>query len=111
MCARPARRRQQTFQRSVRPENYQNDSCLRNRDGGYRLIGYKIEYKFRWPSWPQRSAIDGLMQAVQAAKSLTYAQAIEAVTQAQAKGTEAFAALRMNRGIQCALSGRHIASL
>jgi molecular chaperone HscA len=33
---------------------------------------------------------------------------VETVTTALAKGTEAFAAQRMNRGIQQALAGRHI---
>ncbi|MFM2239069.1 MAG: chaperone protein HscA, partial [Pseudomonadota bacterium] len=37
--------------------------------------------------------------------------AIEAATDALAKGTEAFAAQRMNRGIQQALSGQHIETL
>mgnify|MGYP002147083462 CR=1 FL=1 len=36
---------------------------------------------------------------------------IEASTQALAKGTEAFAAQRMNRGISRALAGRHIEAL
>jgi molecular chaperone HscA len=36
---------------------------------------------------------------------------IEAVTQALAKGTEPFAAMRMNRGISRALAGTRIDSL
>ena len=36
---------------------------------------------------------------------------IEAVTQELAKGTEAFAALRMNRGIHKALAGKNIAAV
>jgi len=59
----------------------------------------------------QRAEIDQLIQATQAAKSLSEAAAIEAVTKALANGTEAFAALRMNRGIQKALSGKNIQSL
>jgi len=59
----------------------------------------------------QRADIDRLMQDVQAAKALLDAKAIDAVTQALAKGTEAFAALRMNRGIQRALAGKNIGSL
>ena len=39
------------------------------------------------------------------------AAAIEAATQALAKGTEAFAAERMNRGIQQALAGKNIESI
>ena len=60
---------------------------------------------------PQRADIERLMQAAQAAKLLTDAKAIEAVTQALAKGTEAFAAMRMNRGIQRALAGKNIRTL
>jgi 2Fe-2S ferredoxin len=45
---------------------------------------------------------------VRAARSLDDAAQIEAATQALAKGTEAFAALRMNRGIQKALAGKNI---
>jgi molecular chaperone HscA len=51
------------------------------------------------------------MQEVQAARSLTDAKAIEAITLTLAKGTEAFAAMRMNRGIQKALSGKNIDSI
>jgi molecular chaperone HscA len=51
------------------------------------------------------------MQDVQAARTLEDAKAIEAITLALAKGTEAFAALRMNRGIQKALAGKNIATI
>jgi molecular chaperone HscA len=56
----------------------------------------------------QRADIDALLAAVVAAQPLQDAVRIEAATQALAKGTEAFAALRMNRGIQKALAGKHI---
>jgi len=59
----------------------------------------------------QRAEIEALMRAVQASRSLEDAAAIEAMTQALAKGTEAFAALRMNRGIQKALSGKNIETI
>ena len=59
----------------------------------------------------QRAEIDRLMLDVQAARILEDAKAIEAITLTLAKGTEAFAALRMNRGIQKALSGKNIASI
>jgi molecular chaperone HscA len=59
----------------------------------------------------QRAEIDRLMLDVQAARTLEDAKAIEAITLALAKGTEAFAALRMNRGIQKALSGKNIATI
>jgi len=39
------------------------------------------------------------------------AAAVEAATSALAKGTEAFAAQRMNRGIRDALAGKNVASL
>ena len=39
------------------------------------------------------------------------AAVIEAATQALAKGTEAFAAERMNRGIRDALAGKNVQSL
>ena len=56
----------------------------------------------------QRGLIDALMHAAEASKALPDAAAIEAATQALAQGTEAFAAQRMNRGIQQSLAGRHI---
>ncbi|MDO9166537.1 MAG: Fe-S protein assembly chaperone HscA [Rhodoferax sp.] len=56
----------------------------------------------------ERAEIDALMAAVKAARSLEDAVLIEAATQALAKGTEAFAAMRMNRGIQKALAGKNI---
>lgn len=59
----------------------------------------------------QRADIDRLMHDVQAARTLDDAKAIEAITLTLAKGTEAFAALRMNRGIQKALSGKNIATI
>ena len=59
----------------------------------------------------QRATIDALMADALAAKQLTDAARIEAATEALAHGTEAFAAQRMNRGIQQALSGQHIETL
>ena len=58
-----------------------------------------------------RANIDALMTATLAAKQLTDAASIEAATEALAKGTEAFAAQRMNRGIQHALAGQNIETL
>jgi molecular chaperone HscA len=59
----------------------------------------------------ERSYIESLMAAALEAKKLEDAAAVEAATEALAKGTEAFAAQRMNRGIQNALSGQHIESI
>ena len=56
----------------------------------------------------ERATIDVLMAAVNTARALEDAAAIEAATQVLAKGTEAFAAMRMNRGIQRALAGKNI---
>jgi len=56
----------------------------------------------------ERAAIDGLMAALQASSTGDDAAAIDAATEALAKGTEAFAALRMNRGIRQALAGKNI---
>ena len=55
--------------------------------------------------------IDVLMAGVADARAQGNAAAIEAATQALAKGTEAFAAQRMNRGIQKALAGKNIESV
>jgi molecular chaperone HscA len=59
----------------------------------------------------ERATIDALMLAALEAKKLENAAAIEAATEALAKGTEAFAAQRMNRGIQQALAGQNIETL
>ncbi len=59
-------------------------------------------------SEPERVAIDALMKAANSARTLQDAGPIEAATLALAKGTEAFAALRMNRGIARALAGKNI---
>ena len=59
----------------------------------------------------ERSHIKNLMATTLEAKKLEDAAAVEAATEALAKGTEAFAAQRMNRGIQNALSGQHIESI
>ena len=59
----------------------------------------------------ERAAIDALMVALRHQRDSDDAAAIEAATEALAKGTEAFAAQRMNRGIQQALAGKNVASL
>ena len=59
----------------------------------------------------ERTRIDALMVATLDAKKLEDAAAIEAITEALAKGTEAFAAQRMNRGIQHALAGQNIENI
>ncbi|AFU45968.1 chaperone protein HscA [Acidovorax sp. KKS102] len=59
----------------------------------------------------ERAAIDALMVALRHQLDSDDAAAIEAATEALAKGTEAFAAQRMNRGIQQALAGKNVASL
>jgi molecular chaperone HscA len=59
----------------------------------------------------ERADIDTLLQALQRAKASDQAEAINAAVEALAKGTEAFAAARMNRGIQAALTGRRLDTL
>jgi molecular chaperone HscA len=56
----------------------------------------------------ERAAIDVLMAALRVAATGDDAAAIEAASEALAKGTENFAAERMNRGIQQALSGKKL---
>jgi len=56
----------------------------------------------------ERTTIDALMAEVQARLGSEDAAAIEAASEALAKGTEGFAALRMNRGIQQALAGKKL---
>jgi molecular chaperone HscA len=55
--------------------------------------------------------IHALVAALSAAKESEDAVVVEAATSALAKGTEAFAAMRMNRGIQLALAGKNIESI
>lgn len=59
----------------------------------------------------QRGEITALMDALRATVTAADAAVIEAATQALAKGTEAFAAERMNRGIRDALAGKNVQSL
>ena len=59
----------------------------------------------------ERAAIDSLMAGVEDAVAHGGAATIEAATKALANGTEAFAAERMNRGIQKALAGKNIESV
>ena len=56
----------------------------------------------------EREAIERLMTALASVATTGSATDIEAATHALAKGTEAFAAQRMNRGIQQALAGRKV---
>ena len=60
----------------------------------------------------ERAEIDALMLSLRGiAANSTEAAAIEAATEALAHGTEAFAAARMNAGIQKALSGKSVESI
>ena len=60
----------------------------------------------------QRSDIDKLLDDTQQIlNNSTDASAIEAASKALAKGTEAFAAERMNRGIRDALAGKNVQSI
>ena len=59
----------------------------------------------------EREAITTLVQALQSVRQTNDAVVVEAATKALAKGTEDFAARRMNRGIQQALSGKNIATV
>lgn len=61
-----------------------------------------------WLEPSQRSAIENLMTAAIAAKALDDVAAIETAVKSLAAGTEAFAAERMNRGIQRALAGKNV---
>ncbi len=59
----------------------------------------------------ERAAIDALMAQLRAVVDAQDAAVIEAATEALAKGTEPFAAQRMNRGIREALAGKNVQSL
>jgi len=59
----------------------------------------------------EQAHIQQLMADVLAIKTSDVPAVIEAVTEALAKGTEAFAAARMNDGIRKALSGKHIGAM
>ena len=59
----------------------------------------------------EQAQIDHLMADLSDTRKNGDAAAIEAATQALAKGTETFAAHRMNRGIQKALAGKNIESV
>ncbi len=60
----------------------------------------------------ERQSIDALMASLQATAATSQdAKTIEQATDALAKGTEAFAAQRMNQGIAKALSGKHLEAI
>jgi molecular chaperone HscA len=60
----------------------------------------------------ERAHIDALMEQLRNVAAASHdAGAIEAATQALAKGTEAFAAERMNHSIQQALAGKNVESI
>ena len=62
-------------------------------------------------STPERQSIEALTLALIEARASDDAAVVEAATKALANGTEGFAALRMNRGIQQALAGKNIATV
>jgi molecular chaperone HscA len=59
----------------------------------------------------ERAEVDAAMQALDAARASDDAAFVEAQSKALAQATEAFAALRMNRGIAQALAGKNIESI
>ncbi|MCX7814604.1 MAG: Fe-S protein assembly chaperone HscA [Tepidimonas ignava] len=59
----------------------------------------------------ERAAIEALLQHLDTVRQGDDTAAITAATEALAKGTEAFAARRMNRSIAQALAGRHVESI
>jgi molecular chaperone HscA len=60
----------------------------------------------------ERAAVEALMQDLRrTSESSQDAGAVEAATESLAKGTEAFAARRMNRSIRQALAGRNVETL
>ena len=59
----------------------------------------------------ERADVDALVEALKAVREADDPAVVEAATKALANGTEAFAARRMNRGIQQALSGKNIAAV
>jgi len=59
-------------------------------------------------SGDERAAIEALIAAAEAAAQRTDHHAIDRAVEALARGTEAFAAARMNRGIRAALAGRNV---
>jgi molecular chaperone HscA len=56
----------------------------------------------------ERTEIEALLTALQASRDSTDHHAIDAAVEALAKGTEAFAAERMNRSIRVALAGKSV---
>jgi molecular chaperone HscA len=56
----------------------------------------------------EREAIDALLERLDAIRDGADPQAIDVAVEALAKGTEGFAAARMNRGIRRALAGRRV---
>ncbi len=59
----------------------------------------------------ERTAIGALADDLRAVRKLDDAAAVEAATKALSDGTQAFAAMRMNRGIRQALSGKNITTV
>ena len=60
---------------------------------------------------PERKGIEALILALTDARASDDAAVVEAATKALANGTEGFAAMLMNKGIQQALSGNNISSV
>ena len=56
----------------------------------------------------QRTEVEALLTAVQTSRESTDHHFIDAAVEALAKGTEAFAAERMNRSIRVALAGKRV---
>ena len=56
----------------------------------------------------ERTALEALLQSLSTAQASDNPDTITAAVEALAQGTEAFAAARMNRGIQSALTGRRL---
>ena len=75
------------------------------------LILYGEAVRFLLYAADEREHIDALMNALRATLTGDSAAAIESASEALAKGTEAFAAERMNRGIRQALAGKNVQAI
>ena len=62
-------------------------------------------------SHKERAALDALIAAAEQARTANEVSAMTQTTEQLAKGTEAFAAMRMNQGIRQALSGKNIEAI
>ena len=102
--------------RGVVPDDFwKSYSAMANADGGVILLGVQEKPRGKFQAIgldaAEQVAIEALLQDLAQTAGGENHAAIDSAVEKLAEGTENFAALRLNRGIQAALTGRRLTDI